>query len=229
MPIFPKPNLTTCIARGDKKYPNRLKDLYDPPNNLYIDGDLRLLNKPMIAIVGSRKASPEGLKNAAAFAQELSRAGLLIVSGLARGIDGAAHQATLCLGPKNFTMAVCGTGLDVIYPKEHLSLARNIQNQGLLVSEYPSGTPPRSGHFPRRNRIIAAFSIGVLVIEAAEKSGSLITARLALEMGREVFAVPGSIRQPLSKGCNLLIQQGAKLVQNPEDVLEDLIFEKSPL
>ncbi|MBU3551200.1 DNA-processing protein DprA [Polynucleobacter sp. MWH-Berg-3C6] len=224
MPIFPKSNCTACIARGDKNYPNRLNDLYDPPSSLYIDGDLGLLKTPMIAIVGSRKASAEGLKNASAFAQELSRAGLLIVSGLARGIDGAAHQATLNLGPKHFTMAVCGAGLDVIYPKEHLDLARNIQNQGLLVSEYPLGTAPKSSNFPRRNRIIAAFSIGVLVIEAAERSGSLITARLALEMGREVFAVPGSIRQPLSRGCNLLIQQGAKLAQNPEDVLEELVF-----
>ena len=224
MPIFSKPNYAACIARDDKNYPNRLNDLYDPPRNLYIDGDLSLLKSPMIAIVGSRKATAEGLKNASTFAQELSRAGLLIVSGLAKGIDGAAHQATLSLGPKHFTMAVCGAGVDVIYPKEHLSLARNIRNQGLLVSEYPMGTPPKSSHFPRRNRIIAAFSIGVLVIEAAEKSGSLITARLALELGREVFAVPGSIREPHSRGCNLLIQQGAKLVQNPQDVLEELVF-----
>jgi len=224
MPIFSKPNCTACIVRGDKNYPNRLNDLYDPPSNLYIDGDLGLLKSPMIAIVGSRRASAEGLKNAVTFAQELSRAGLLIVSGLARGIDGAAHQATLSLGPKHFTMAVCGAGVDVIYPKEHLSLARNIRNQGLLVSEYPMGTPPKSSHFPKRNRIIAAFSIGVLVIEAAEKSGSLITARLALELGREVFAVPGPIREPLSRCCNSLIQQGAKLVQNPQDVLEELVF-----
>ena len=224
MPTFPKPNYTALIARGDKHYPNRLNDLYDPPSGLYIDGDLGLLNVPMIAIVGSRKASTEGLKNAAAFAQGLSRAGLLIVSGLARGIDGAAHQATLSLGSGHFTMAVCGAGLDVIYPKEHLGLARNIRNQGLLVSEYPRGTAPKSSHFPRRNRIIAALSIGVLVIEAAERSGSLITARLALELGREVFAVPGSIQEPLSRGSNLLIQQGAKLVQNPQDVLEELVF-----
>lgn len=224
MPTFPKPNYAARIARGDKNYPNRLNDLYDPPSSLYIDGDLGLLNTPMIAIVGSRKASTEGLKNAAAFAQGLSRAGLLIVSGLARGIDGAAHRATLSLGPRHFTMAVCGAGLDVIYPKEHLGLARNIQNQGLLVSEYPLGTAPKSSHFPRRNRIIAALSIGVLVIEAAERSGSLITARLALELGREVFAVPGSIQKPLSRGSNLLIQQGAKLVQNPQDVLEELVF-----
>jgi DNA processing protein len=224
MPPFQKPNQITCIARGDKEYPCRLNDLYDPPKRLYIDGDLSLLKTPMIAIVGSRKASAEGLKNAAAFARELSRAGLLIVSGLARGIDGAAHQATLKLGPNHFTMAVCGTGLDVVYPKEHLDLARNIRKQGLLVSELPLGAPPKSCHFPRRNRIIAALSIGVVVIEAAEKSGSLITARLASELGREVFAVPGSIRHPLSGGCHILIQQGAKLVCNPQEVLEELVF-----
>ena len=183
-----------------------------------------MLKTPMIAIVGSRKASVEGLKNAAAFAKELSRAGLLIVSGLARGIDGAVHQATLKLGPNHLTMAVCGTGLDIIYPKEHLDLARNIIKQGLLVSELPLGAPPKSCHFPKRNRIIAALSIGVVVIEAAEKSGSLITARLASELGREVFAVPGSIRHPLSGGCHLLIQQGAKLVRSPQEVLEELVF-----
>ena len=183
-----------------------------------------MLKTPMIAIVGSRKASTEGLKNAADFAKALSRAGLLIVSGLARGIDGAAHQATLKLGTNHLTMAVCGTGLDVIYPKEHLDLARNIRKQGLLVSELPLGAPPKACHFPKRNRIIAALSIGVVVIEAAEKSGSLITARLASELGREVFAVPGSICHPLSSGCHLLIQQGAKLVRNPEEVLEELVF-----
>ena len=221
---LPKPNQITCIARGDTCYPCRLNDLYDPPERLYIDGDLNLLKIPMISIVGSRKASAEGLENAAAFAKGLSQAGLLIVSGLARGIDGAAHQATLRLGPKHFTMAVCGTGVDMIYPKEHLDLAKNIRQQGLLVSELPLGVPPKSSHFPRRNRLIAALSIGVVVIEAAERSGSLITARLASELGREVFAVPGSIRHPLSGGCHLLIQQGAKLVRNPQDVLEELVF-----
>jgi len=224
MPPSPKPNQITCIARGDKNYPYRFHDLYDPPERLYIDGDLKLLKIPMVAIVGSRKASMEGLENAAAFAKGLSRAGLLIVSGLARGVDGAAHQATLKLGPKHFTMAVCGAGVDVIYPKEHLDLAKNIRKQGLLVSELPLGAPPQACHFPRRNRLIAALSIGVVVIEAAERSGSLITARLAAELGREVFAVPGSIQRPFSSGCHLLIQQGAKLVRNPEDVLEELVF-----
>ena len=214
----------TCIARGEQCYPSRLNDLYDPPQRLYINGDLNLLQKPMIAIVGARNASLEGLKNAATFAQGLSSAGLLIVSGLARGVDGAAHLATLKLGPNHLTVAVCGAGVDVIYPKEHLDLAKKISEQGCLISELALGEPPRSCHFPRRNRIIAALSIGVLVVEAAERSGSLITARLALELGREVFAIPGSIRHPLSKGCNLLIQQGAKLALNPKDVLEELVF-----
>jgi DNA processing protein len=221
---FPKINQVTCISRADKNYPNRLHDLYDPPERLYIDGDLGLLKIPMIAIVGSRKASAEGLKNAATFAQELSQAGLLIISGLARGVDGVAHQATLKLGPNHFTIAVCGAGVDVIYPKEHVALASSIRNQGLLVSELPMGAPPKSCHFPRRNRLIAALALGVVVIEASERSGSLITARLAAEMGREVFALPGSIRSPVSNGCNLLIQQGAKLVRNPKEVLEELVF-----
>jgi DNA processing protein len=224
--MLPSPKISqiTCISKGDKNYPSRLHDLYDPPEHLYIDGDLSLLKIPMIAIVGSRKASAEGLENAAIFAQELSRAGLLIVSGLARGIDGVAHQATLKLGPNHFTIAVCGAGVDVIYPKEHLALANNIRKQGLLVSELPLGTPPKSCHFPMRNRLIAALAHGVVVIEAAERSGSLITARLAAELGREVFALPGSIRSPVSSGCNLLIQQGAKLVRNPKEVLEELVF-----
>ena len=224
MPKPTQPKHIARIAHGDKNYPPRLHDLYDPPGHLYIDGDLSLLTMPMIAIVGSRNASIEGLNNAAAFAKALSEAGLLIVSGLARGVDGAAHRATLGLGPNHFTMAVCGAGVDVIYPKEHLELARNISKRGLLISEQGLGTPPKSHHFPRRNRIIAALSIGVVVIEAAERSGSLSTARLASELGREVFAIPGSIQNPLSTGCNLLIQQGAKLARNPLDVLEELVF-----
>jgi DNA processing protein len=221
---FPKSKHIARITLGDKNYPPRLNDLYDPPKHLYIDGNPDLLQMPMVAIVGSRKASAEGLKNTALFAEELSRAGLLIISGLARGVDGAAHKAILSLGPKHLTMAVCGTGLDIVYPEEHLDLASSIRQHGLLVSELPLGAPPRSCHFPRRNRIIAALSLGVLVIEAAERSGSLITARLAGELGREVFAVPGAIGHPLSSGCNLLIQQGAKLARKPGDVLEELIF-----
>jgi DNA processing protein len=178
----------------------------------------------MIAVVGSRKASSEGLRNARAFAQGLSKAGVLIVSGLARGIDGAAHKAAIDLGGRHFTLAVCGTGLDQTYPREHLGLANEISQQGLLISELPIGAGPKAFHFPRRNRLIAALALGVVVIEAAEKSGSLITARIAADLGREVFALPGPIRSPFSSGCHRLIQQGAKLVSSPKEVLEELIF-----
>lgn len=216
--------LMTKIERCSQDYPARLNDLYDPPNQLYIKGDIRLLGLPMIAIVGSRKASPEGLQNAHFLAKALSEAGLVILSGMARGIDGAAHRACIGLGDQHLTAAVFGTGIDVIYPKEHYGLAGDISQQGLLVSELPPGSGPKPFHFPRRNRIIAALSLGVVVIEAAEKSGSLITARLAADLGREVFAVPGSICNPLADGCHLLIQQGAKLVRKPSDILEDLRF-----
>jgi DNA processing protein len=178
----------------------------------------------MIAIVGSRNASALGLRNARLFAQALSHAGLVIVSGLAKGIDGAAHQGVIDLGNGHFTLAVCGTGVDVIYPRQHQGLAKSISKQGLLLSELALGAPPNALNFPKRNRIIAALSLGVLVIEAAERSGSLITARLAGELGREIFAIPGSIWQPNAAGCNQLIQQGAKLVRNPRDILEELIF-----
>lgn len=212
------------IHRGDSEYPARLNDLYDPPDCLYIKGDIRLLNMPMIAIVGSRIASSGGLRHAALFAQELSKAGALIVSGLARGIDGAAHQAALNLGKNFFTLAVCGTGLDLTYPKEHVDLASSISRRGLMISELPLGVGPKPFHFPRRNRLIAALALGVVVIEAAEKSGSLITARIAADLGREVFALPGPIGSPTSSGCHKLIQQGAKLVCSPKEVLDELIF-----
>jgi DNA processing protein len=176
----------------------------------------------MIAIVGSRAASPEGIKNAHYFAQTLSAEGYLIVSGLAKGVDGAAHLGAL--GPKRDhpTIAVCGTGLDLVYPREHLGLAKAIGSSGLLVSELAPGLGPKAWHFPRRNRIIAALALGILVIEAAERSGSLITARLGCELGREIFAIPGPIHHPLSRGCHQLLQQGAKLVQSPNDILEEL-------
>ena len=212
------------IHLGSPDYPSRLYDLYDPPETLYIYGDIRLLKMPMIAVVGSRNASPEGLKNACVFAQALSKTGLLILSGLAKGVDSAAHQATLELGAQNRTAAVLGTGIDIVYPRQNIGLSRAIGQQGLLISELPLGAGPKAFHFPRRNRIIAALALGVVVVEAAEKSGSLITARLAAELGREVFALPGPIDGYNSCGCHLLIQQGAKLAFRPRDVLEELRF-----
>lgn len=213
---------TVCL--GEPGYPRRLHDLYDPPKRLYIYGNMDLLSLPMVAIVGARLASPQGIRNARFFAQALSKAGLLVISGLARGIDGAAHQACLDLGPPATTVAVCGTGLDQVYPPEHLELAHSIQRKGLLLSEFPSGIRAKAFHFPRRNRLIAALALGVIIVEGAQKSGSLITARLALELGREVFAIPGPIHHPLYAGCNYLIQEGAKLVTNPKDILDELIF-----
>ena len=210
------------IHQNTPIYPARLLDLSDPPNSLYIYGDIRLLNLPMIAIVGSRAASPEGIRNAYRFAQALSTEGYLIISGLARGVDGAAHRGALKSSQGHRTLAVCGSGLDIVYPREHLGLAKAIASSGLLVSELAPGLGPKAWHFPRRNRIIAALSLGILVIEAAERSGSLITARLGCELGREIFAIPGSIHNPLSKGCHQLLQQGAKLVQSPQDILEEL-------
>jgi DNA processing protein len=212
------------IHCGDPDYPPRLSDLYDPPASLYIYGDIRLLKTPMIAIVGSRNASPEGLKNARLFAQALSKAGMLILSGLAKGVDSAAHQSTLDLGPKHPTAAVLGTGIDMVYPRQNIGLSRAISQQGLLISELQLGVGPKAFHFPRRNRIIAALALGVVVVEAAEKSGSLITARLAADLGREVFALPGPIYKENSAGCHLLIQQGAKLASRPDEVLEELRF-----
>jgi DNA processing protein len=221
---MPTPEISniTLIDRNDPSYPARLLDLYDPPNSLYIYGDIELLDLPMLAIVGSRAATPEGVKNARYFARALSEAGYLVISGLARGIDGAAHWGAL--GPKQNhpTLAVCGTGLDIVYPREHLGLAKAIQSCGLLISELAPGMGPKACHFPRRNRIIAALSLGIVVIEAAERSGSLITARLGCELGREIFAIPGSIHKPLSRGCHQLLQQGAKLIQSPRDILEEL-------
>jgi len=225
--IFKDPNMTQ-IKRNDPLYPARLLDLYDPPSSLYIYGDIRLLDLPMLAIVGSRAASPEGIKNARYFAQALSKAGYLVISGLARGIDGAAHWGAMGPHQNHPTLAVCGTGLDIVYPREHLGLAKAIGQHGLLISELEPGLGPKAWHFPRRNRIIAALSLGILVIEAAERSGSLITARLGCELGREIFAIPGSIHHPLSRGCHQLLQQGAKLVQSPQDILEELSMRPKP-
>lgn len=215
-------NVVHKILRGEQYYPARLNDLYDPPSCLYVSGNIALLNQPMIAIVGSRKASLRGLKNARVFACSLAHAGALVLSGLAKGIDGAAHAGALAIGPR--TIAVCGTGLDIVYPKEHLALAQAINCNGLMVSEFAPGVGPQALHFPKRNRIIAALALGVVVIEAAQKSGSLITARFAADLGREVFALPGPIDEPLHAGCHQLIQQGAKLVCKPKEVLDDLNF-----
>src|SRR5574338_132212 len=205
---------------GDSAYPPALLDIHDPPVLLYVKGDAARLAAPSLAIVGARSATPQGLANASAFARSLSRSGLTIVSGLALGIDAAAHEGALD-GPGS-TIAVIGTGADRIYPSRNEALARRIAEGGTVMSEFPLGTPPAAQNFPRRNRLIAGLARGVLVVEAALGSGSLITARLAVEQGREVFAVPGSIHSPLSKGCHRLIREGAKLVETAEDILEEL-------
>lgn len=208
------------LTLGDAHYPQALLEIPDPPPLLYARGRLDLLNTPAIAIVGSRSATPQGEKTAAAFAQALSDSGYCIVSGLALGIDGAAHRGAL--QGRCSTAAAVGTGLDLVYPARHRQLAHEIAERGVLVSEFPLGTPSMAQNFPRRNRIISGLSRGCLVVEANLQSGSLITARLAAEQGREVFAIPGSIHSPVAKGCHLLIKQGAKLVDSIHDILEEL-------
>lgn len=208
------------LTVGDADYPPQLLQTADPPLLVYVQGDAKLLARRSLAIVGSRNASTQGADNARAFAAHLSRQGWAIVSGLALGIDGAAHEGGL-EGPGS-TIAVVGTGLDRVYPSRHRALAHRIAEGGVLLSEFAPGTPPLPENFPTRNRIIAGLSRGTLVVEAALKSGSLITARLAADNGREVFAVPGSIHSPLSRGCHALIRQGAKLVESAEDILEEL-------
>lgn len=208
------------ISWTDPVYPEQLRTLPDPPPWLYVKGDPAWLARPMLAIVGSRNATVQGMRDAQAFAQSLSEAGLTIVSGMALGVDAAAHEGGLAgLGA---SVAVVGTGLDRVYPARNKALAHRLAAEGAIVSEFPLGTPPKAGNFPRRNRIISGLALGVLVVEAAPESGSLITARLAAEYGREVFALPGSIHSPLSKGCHQLIKQGAKLVESAADVLEEL-------
>jgi DNA processing protein len=208
------------ITFADTAYPQSLLEITDPPPLLYVKGRLDLLNRPGFAIVGSRNATAQGMGNAEAFAGTLSQAGLTIVSGLALGIDAAAHRGGLG-GPAS-TIAVVGTGLDVVYPARNRELAHQIAARGALISEFALGTPAVASNFPRRNRLICGLSRGVLVVEAAVSSGSLITARLAADQGREVFAIPGSIHSPLAKGCHALIKQGAKLVESAQDVLEEL-------
>jgi len=204
----------------DAGYPARLRDIDDPPPLLFVVGDVRYLAQPQLAVIGSRNPTAGGRDTAEAFAAALSKAGLCITSGLALGIDAAAHRGALGAGGP--TIAVIGTGADRVYPARHRDLAHQIAAQGALVTEFPLGTPPKADHFPRRNRIISGLSLGTLVVEASLQSGSLITARCALEQGREVFAIPGSIHNPLSKGCHALIRQGAKLVETVTDILEEL-------
>ena len=207
------------LTIADPAYPARLRELPNPPSALFLHGDPELLALPQLAVVGSRSPSTGGRRTAQAFAADLAAAGLAIGSGLASGIDAAAHEGALSVD--GLTLAVTGTGLDRVYPARHRELAHRVAMNGLLVSEFPTGTPPLPANFPRRNRILAGLALGTLVVEAATQSGSLITARLAAENGREVFAIPGSIHNPLSRGCHQLIRQGAKLVETAEHKLED--------
>lgn len=213
------------VTLADPAYPKSLLEINDPPPLLYAKGDLALLNMPGIAIVGSRNASVQGEKNAEAFAADLSQHGLCINSGMALGIDGAAHRGALRVNGN--TIAVVGTGLDIVYPAKHRDLAHQIVEHGLIISEFALGTPSKPQNFPKRNRIISGLSLGCLVVEANLQSGSQITARLAAEQGREVFAIPGSIHSPMSKGYHQLIKQGAKLVDCIQDILDELDIEKN--
>lgn len=214
------------LTLADAGYPQALLDIADPPIMLYAKGRLELLSHPAIAVVGSRNATVQGVSNAEKFSEVLSQAGLTIVSGMALGIDTAAHQGSL--RGAGSTVAVIGTGADIVYPARNRALAHQIAENGCILSEYPLGMPAIASNFPRRNRIISGLARGVLVIEAAAQSGSLITARMAAEQGRDVFAIPGSIHSPLSKGCHLLIKQGAKLVESAQDILEELAHYKMP-
>lgn len=208
------------VTREDALFPPLLRRIPDPPAALFVHGDPGCLVRPQIAIVGSRNATPGGLRHAQSFAATLAGSGFVITSGLAAGIDGAAHQG--CLGTGSETIAVTGTGLDQVYPARHHDLALDICRNGALVSIFPPGTGPLAGNFPARNRIISGMSLGTLVIEAGLRSGSLITARLASEQGREVFAVPGSVHNPHSRGCHQLIRDGARLVETAEEVAAEL-------
>jgi DNA processing protein len=208
------------VTLADPDYPQALLNISDPPLLLYVKGRLELLNHPALAVVGSRNATPQGLSNAEAFAQAASAAGLCIISGMAHGIDAAAHRGGL--REYGSSMGIVGTGLDKVYPAANRQLAHRLAQEGALVSEFSLGTPPLAANFPRRNRLISGLSLGCLVVEASLQSGSLITARMALEQGRDVFAIPGSIHAPQTKGCHHLIKQGAKLVECAQDILEEL-------
>ena len=208
------------ITLGDTEYPRALLEIPDPPPFLYVKGRVELLQQSALAIVGSRRATPQGEKDAEAFAKALADAGFTIISGMALGIDTAAHRGGLRGAASS--IAVVGTGLDIVYPARNRDLAHQLAQQGAIISEFALGTPSMAQNFPRRNRIISGLARGVLVVEAALRSGSLISARLAGEQGREVFAIPGSIHSPLAKGCHRLIKQGAKLVESAQDILEEL-------
>ncbi|HKE93563.1 MAG TPA: DNA-processing protein DprA, partial [Povalibacter sp.] len=208
------------IAANSIAYPRLLAELSDAPVGLYVRGNPELLAMPQLAMVGARNPTPPGAETAHSFAEHLARCGLSITSGLAVGIDAASHRGALAAS--GTTIAVCGTGLDSHYPRNNAGLAEEIATRGALVSEFPPGTPPLKCNFPRRNRIISGLALGTLVVEAAVQSGSLITARLAAEQGREVFAIPGSIHNPMARGCHRLIRQGAKLVETADDIFEEL-------
>jgi DNA processing protein len=209
---------------SDDTYPYLLKQIHDPPPVLYAEGDFQAFLQPTLAIVGTRKPSVSGGEIAWQFAYEIAKAEVTIVSGLARGIDARAHEGSIAASGK--TIAVMGTGIDCIYPRQHAKLAKQIVENGLILSEFPLKCPPVAGHFPRRNRIISGLSLATLVVESAVRSGSLLTARLALEQDRDVLAIPGSIRNIQSAGCHYLLQQGAKLITSVADVLEDFSSEK---
>jgi DNA processing protein len=215
------------VTLADTEYPRMLLNIPDPPLLLYVKGRLDLLNHSSIAVVGSRNASTQGIRNAEAFSQSISEADLCIISGMAHGIDAAAHQGGL--RSRGSSIAVVGTGLDKVYPSANRDLAHLLAQNGALISEFSLGTPPLANNFPRRNRIISGLSLGCLVVEASLRSGSLITARMALEQGREVFAIPGSIHMPQSKGCHELIKQGAKLVETPRDILDEFGWYSAPV
>ena len=214
------------LTLADADYPKVLLEITDPPIVLYAKGRLDLLSRPAVAVVGSRNATAQGILNAEKFSEALSQAGLTIISGMALGIDTAAHQGALRAHTDHnaggSTVAVIGTGADIVYPARNRTLAHRIAELGCIVSEYPLGMPGIAANFPRRNRIISGLAQGVLVIEAAAQSGSLITARMGAEQGRDVFAIPGSIHSPLAKGCHQLIKQGAKLVESAQDILDEL-------
>ena len=209
------------LTLRDERYPRRLKAIYDPPAVLYLKGEIRQSDDLAVAIVGSRKTSPYGRMMTEKISQELAHEGVTVVSGMARGIDSVAHGGALSAGGR--TLAVLGCGIDVIYPRENRSLFTRITEQGAVLSEFPMGSPPEAGHFPKRNRIISGLSIGVVVIQAGPESGSLITANCALEQGREVFAVPGNIGAEGSRGTHRLIKDGAKLVESSKDILEEIL------